>query len=112
VFVLFELEEMSGQDIAQSARHLGRHGALALRLAVKRSRARSNGSRLAQGNGRKEPYDRRSERLLSISSGSDPLERELLGSVRHVGPPDGAKAQAWRNIAGQIAVVAAVGARQ
>jgi hypothetical protein len=50
------------------------------------------------------------ERLLSISSGSDPLERELLGSVRHVGPPDGAKAQAWRNIAGQIAVVAAVGA--
>lgn len=50
------------------------------------------------------------ERLLSISSGSDPLERELLGSVRHVGPPDGAKDVAWRNIAGQIAVVAAVGA--
>ncbi|HXK17756.1 MAG TPA: tetratricopeptide repeat protein [Polyangiaceae bacterium] len=50
------------------------------------------------------------ERLLSISSGSDPLERELLGSVRHVGPPDGAKDQAWRAIAGQIAVVAAVGA--
>ena len=50
------------------------------------------------------------ERLLSISSGSDPLERELLGSVRHVGPPDGAKDQAWRAIAGQIAVFAAVGA--
>jgi len=50
------------------------------------------------------------ERLLSISSGSDPLERELLGSVRHVGPPDGAKDQAWRAIAGQIAVIAAVGA--
>ena len=50
------------------------------------------------------------ERLLSISSGSDPLERELLGSVRHVGPPDDAKDRAWRAIAGQIAVVAAVGA--
>jgi hypothetical protein len=50
------------------------------------------------------------ERLLSASSGADPLERELLGSVRHVGPPDGAKDVAWRNIAGQIAVVAAVGA--
>ena len=44
------------------------------------------------------------ERLLSASS-ADPLERELLGSVRHVGPPDGAKDRAWRNIAGQIAVV-------
>jgi len=50
------------------------------------------------------------ERLLSISSGADPLERELLGSVRHVGPPDDAKDRAWRAIAGQIAVVAAVGA--
>jgi hypothetical protein len=50
------------------------------------------------------------ERLLSISSGSDPLERELLGSVRHVGPPDGAKDQAWRAIAGQVAIFAAVGA--
>jgi TolA-binding protein len=49
------------------------------------------------------------ERLLSASN-SDPLERELLGSVRHVGPPDGAKDIAWRGIAGQIAVVAAVGA--
>jgi Outer membrane lipoprotein len=49
------------------------------------------------------------ERLLSASSG-EPLERELLGSVRHVGPPEGAKDLAWRNIAGQIAVVAAVGA--
>jgi hypothetical protein len=50
------------------------------------------------------------ERLLSASSGADPLERELLGSVRHVGPPDGAKDIAWRNIVGQVAVVAAVGA--
>lgn len=50
------------------------------------------------------------ERLLSVSSHADPLERELLGSVRHVGPPDGAKDQAWRGIAAQIAVVAVVGA--
>jgi hypothetical protein len=49
------------------------------------------------------------ERLLSASN-AEPLERELLGSVRHVGPPEGAKDVAWRNIAGQIAVVAAVGA--
>jgi len=49
------------------------------------------------------------ERMLSASN-AEPLERELLGSVRHVGPPDGAKDRAWRNIAGQIAVVAAVGA--
>jgi hypothetical protein len=50
------------------------------------------------------------ERLLSASSGADSLERELLGSVRHVGPPDGAKERAWRGIAGQIAVGAVVGA--
>lgn len=50
------------------------------------------------------------ERLLSSGSHADPLERELLGSVHRVGPPDGAKDQAWRAIAGQIAVVAAVGA--
>ncbi len=49
------------------------------------------------------------ERLLSASN-ADPLERELLGSVRYVGPPDGARDQAWRSIAGQIAVVATVGA--
>ena len=49
------------------------------------------------------------ERLLSASS-VDPRERELLGSVRHVGPPDGARARAWRGIASQIMVGAAVGA--
>lgn len=49
------------------------------------------------------------ERLLS-GTHVDPLERELLGSVRHVGPPEGAKDQAWRGIATQIAVVAVVGA--
>jgi hypothetical protein len=49
------------------------------------------------------------ERLLSASN-ADPLERELLGSVRHVGPPEGAKDIAWKGIATQIAVAAAVGA--
>lgn len=49
------------------------------------------------------------ERLLSVSS-SDPLEQELLRSVRDVGPPGDAKERAWRAIAGQIAVVSAVGA--
>jgi hypothetical protein len=49
------------------------------------------------------------ERLLHASN-ADPLERELLHSVHHIGPPEGAKDLAWRNIAGQIAVVAAVGA--
>lgn len=50
------------------------------------------------------------ERLLSVSSGADPLERELLHSVRDVGPPSGTKDEAWRSLAAQIAVVTAVGA--
>lgn len=50
------------------------------------------------------------ERLLSVKSGADSLERELLGSVRHVGPPEGAKERAWRGIAGQLAAGTAVGA--
>ncbi|XXY45585.1 tetratricopeptide repeat protein [Sorangium sp. So ce269] len=45
------------------------------------------------------------ERLLSARSGADPLARELLGSVRHVGPPGGAKERAWRGIASQLPVV-------
>ena len=49
------------------------------------------------------------ERLLRASN-ADPLERELLDSVHRIAPPEGAKDIAWRNIAGQIAVVAAVGA--
>jgi TolA-binding protein len=48
------------------------------------------------------------ERLLSAAH-ADPLERELLGSVRQVGPPAGAKDLAWKGIAAQIAVAAAVG---
>jgi hypothetical protein len=50
------------------------------------------------------------ERLLGSTSRADALERDLLGSVRHVGPPDGAKDRAWRGIAAQIAVVAATSA--
>lgn len=50
------------------------------------------------------------ERLLDVGSGAGPLERELLGSVRHVAPPADAKDIAWRGIAAQIAVVGAVGA--
>ncbi|WP_437725332.1 tetratricopeptide repeat protein [Sorangium sp. So ce861] len=49
------------------------------------------------------------ERLLSAKSGADPLERELLGSVRHVGPPEGAKERAWSGLASQLAAAAAVG---
>jgi TolA-binding protein len=49
------------------------------------------------------------ERLLSATS-ADPLERELLGSVRHVVPPEGAQDRAWQSIVAQIAVGAAVGA--
>jgi hypothetical protein len=48
------------------------------------------------------------ERLL-VAAHADPLERELLGSVRHVGPPEGAKDLAWKGIAAQVAVAAAVG---
>jgi len=48
------------------------------------------------------------ERLLSAAH-ADPLERELLGSVHHVGPPEGARDLAWKGIAAQIAVAAAVG---
>lgn len=50
------------------------------------------------------------ERLLSVKSGAAPLERKLLGSVRHVGPPEGAKERAWRGIAGQLAAGTVVGA--
>ena len=50
------------------------------------------------------------ERLLSAQSGVDPLERELLGSVRSVEPPEGARDQAWRGIAGQIAAGVVAGA--
>lgn len=49
------------------------------------------------------------ERLLSPHSGADALERDLLSSVHHVGPPEGAKDRAWQAMAGSLAVVALVG---
>ncbi|RYZ07737.1 MAG: outer membrane protein assembly factor BamD [Myxococcales bacterium] len=49
------------------------------------------------------------ERLLSVSGGESSLERELLESVRDVGPPRAAKEEAWRAIAAQVAVATAVG---
>jgi hypothetical protein len=49
------------------------------------------------------------ERLLGPGSDSDELERELLGSIRNVSPPPGAKGQAWEGIAATVAVATAVG---
>ena len=39
----------------------------------------------------------------------DELERELLGSLRDVSPPPGAKGETWNRLAVQVAAVAAVG---
>jgi hypothetical protein len=50
------------------------------------------------------------ERLLGAGSGAERLERELLLSVRDVGPPSGAQDEAWHALAAQIAAVTAVGA--
>jgi hypothetical protein len=50
------------------------------------------------------------ERLLGLTSDSDELERDLLGSIRDVSPPPGAKDQAWDGIAVHVAAVAVVGA--
>jgi hypothetical protein len=49
------------------------------------------------------------ERLLGPGSDSDELERELLGSIRNVSPPPGAKGRAWEGIAATVAVATAVG---
>jgi hypothetical protein len=49
------------------------------------------------------------ERLLGPGSDSDELERELLGSIRNVSPPPGAKKQAWDGIAATVAVATVVG---
>ena len=109
VFVLFELDEMSGQDIAElldvpvgtdslaappRARDLLARGETAL---VRPQRA-------AKGSG----MNANPERLLR-DAGADPTERELLASVRNVEPPDGTKARAWQGIAGHIAAGVAVG---
>ncbi len=50
------------------------------------------------------------ERLLGDGSNVEPLERELLASVRNVHPPEGARERAWQGIAGQIAAGVVVGA--
>jgi len=50
------------------------------------------------------------DRLLNVTSDADDLERELLASVRNVGPPRGAKAEGWAGIAAQLTAVGAVGA--
>jgi hypothetical protein len=47
------------------------------------------------------------KRLLNAQSGGDAIERELLASVRRAGPPAGAKDEAWRAIAVQLAAGAA-----
>jgi len=50
------------------------------------------------------------DRLLQVTSDADDLERELLASVRHVGPPQGAKAEGWAGIAAQLTAAVSVGA--
>jgi hypothetical protein len=49
------------------------------------------------------------ERLLSGRGDADPLERELLASVRDVAAPAGAKDKAWQAIATQLAAGALAG---
>jgi hypothetical protein len=51
-----------------------------------------------------------SERLLDRSSDADAFERELLGSLRDVTPPPGAKDETWSSVTAQIAAVGAAGA--
>jgi hypothetical protein len=48
-------------------------------------------------------------RLLDPMHGGDELERELLGSLRDVTPPRGAKGETWNRMAVQVAAVAAIG---
>jgi hypothetical protein len=50
------------------------------------------------------------DRLLNVTSDADDLERELLASVRNVGPPRGAKDEGWAGIAAQLTAVGAIGA--
>jgi hypothetical protein len=50
------------------------------------------------------------ERLLSATSDLDWLERELLVSVRHLAPPERAKADAWIGISAKLAPAALVAA--
>jgi hypothetical protein len=49
------------------------------------------------------------ERMLGPGGNCDELERELLGSIRNVSPPPGAKKEAWEGIAATVAVATTVG---
>jgi len=48
-------------------------------------------------------------RLLGPTNGGDELERELLGSLRDVSPPRGAKRETWNRLGLQVAAVATIG---
>jgi len=50
------------------------------------------------------------ERLLGSMNASDELERDLLGSLRDVAPPSGAKGETWKRLAVQTAAVTTIGA--
>ena len=50
------------------------------------------------------------ERLLGSMNAGDELERDLLGSLRDVAPPSGAKGETWKRLAVQTAAVATIGA--
>jgi hypothetical protein len=50
------------------------------------------------------------DRLLNVTSDADDLERELLASVRNVGPPRGAKDEGWAGLAAQLTAAVSVGA--
>lgn len=46
------------------------------------------------------------DRLLSMITDPDGLERDLLGSLKNAGPPLGAEAAAWARLSAQIATLA------
>jgi hypothetical protein len=50
------------------------------------------------------------ERLLGSMNASDELERDLLGSLRDVAPPSGAKGETWKRLVVPTAAVATIGA--
>jgi len=50
------------------------------------------------------------ERLLGSMNAGDELERDLLGSLRDVAPPSGAKGETWKRLAVQTVAVATIGA--
>src|SRR4051794_19202850 len=50
------------------------------------------------------------ERLLSVTSDADELERVLLKSMRGAGPTEAAKEQAWHGIAARMGAATIAGA--